>query len=134
MWGMKNGTKKCTTVWKSNKYKYENKPFNKLVIDSQVNGTVLNMTALWIRCERCNTMSKFSWCFENEVVLSSSICNKCTNIYHLNPPKQKTEYIINDRFPAISKLLWFFLLYESRKLRLLPTFKKGAFVAHSITQ
>lgn len=56
-----------------------------------------NMDGLWIRCERCNAMSKFNWCFGNEVVLSSSTCKKCSDTYHLNPPKQKTEDIITDR-------------------------------------
>lgn len=54
------------------------------------------MSTLMVHCQKCDKISKFYWNFNDDVVLFSKTCKKCSINFYLIEPRQKSENIITD--------------------------------------
>lgn len=62
-------------------------------------------SVLYINCKKCDTLTKFSWCFEEIVILLSSCCPNCSEQFCLEKLMEKTANIIThpDFLPHTNK-------------------------------
>lgn len=55
------------------------------------------MGSLIVECIKCKSSTKRDWCFKNEISLACNTCKKCSNVFQLEKPTQKTEDIITHK-------------------------------------